>query len=119
MNDYQTTGSILQIYPAKSFPSGFVVREFVVTTEDEYPQSLVFEVIKEKCALLDSLVVGERVNVKFRIRGSATKDGQRFFNKLSVWQIDRLETGPATAAPGDDEPPMMQPPPGMDDEMPF
>jgi len=117
MNDYQITGSILQIYPAQNFPSGFVVREFVVTTEEDYPQPLKFEVYKERCAMLDAFTTGERVTVKFRLRGSVTKDGSRYFNKLSAWQVDRLEAG-AGALP-EDEPPMMQPPPAADDEMPF
>jgi len=117
MNDYQITGSITQIYPAQSFPSGFVVREFVVTTEEDYPQPLKFEVYKEKCAMLDAFKAGERVTVKFRLRGSVTKDGARYFNKLSAWQVDHLEAG-AGSYP-EDEPPMMQPPPAADDEMPF
>ena len=116
MNDYHVTGSVTHVYPSQSFPSGFVVREFVVTIDDEYPQPLKFEVIKEKCVLLDALAVGERVGVKFRLRGSVTKDGLRYFNKLQAYQIERLDGG---AAPADDEPPPMQPPPGIDDEMPF
>jgi len=117
MNDYQATGSVTQIYPAKTFPSGFTVREFVVTIEDDYPQPLVFQVVKDRCSLLDSLTVGERVTVKFRLRGSATKDGTRYFNNLDAYQINRLQGGSATPLP-EDEPPLM-PPPGADDEMPF
>lgn len=118
MTDYQVTGSITQIYPSQSFPSGFVKREFVVTTEEEYPQPLKFEFLKEKCALLDALTIGERVTVKFRVRGSVTKDGQRYFVNLQAWQIDRLEMGNA-APSADDEPLPSQPPPGLDDDMPF
>ena len=117
MNDYQITGSVTQVYPAQSFPSGFVKREFVVTTEEEYPQPLKFEVYKEKCAMLDTLATGARITVKFNIRGSVTKDGQRYFVNLQAWQIEHLDPGAAT--PGNDEPPIMEPPPAADDEMPF
>ena len=118
MSDYQITGSVTQVYPSQSFPSGFVKREFVVTTEDEYPQPLKFEVLKEKCALLDGITVGERVNVRFRIRGSVTKDGERYFVNLQAWAVDRLEMGNA-APSASDEPFPSEPPPAADDDMPF
>jgi len=121
MSDFQITGSVTKIFPSQSFPSGFIKREFVVTTEDEYPQPLKFEVIKEKCALLDALTAGERVNVRFRIRGALVpKDGlERYFVNLQAWAVDRLETGKAAPVAADDEPPLREAPPLADDDMPF
>ena len=116
MSDYQVSGGIIQIYPAQTFGT-FTKREFVVKTEDEYPQSLKFEFYNEKCEVLDAFNLNDRVTVKFRIRGSATKDGQRYFVNLSAWQLDRLATG--AVAPADDEPPMPEAPGGDDTEMPF
>ena len=118
-SDYQITGSVTQVYPSQSFPSGFVKREFVVTTEDEYPQPLKFEVLKEKCVLLDGITVGERVNVRFRIRGSVTKDGARYFVNLQAWTVDRLNAGNAAPSASDDEPLPREVPTGADDDMPF
>lgn len=117
MTDYQITGAITQISPEQSFPSGFVKREFVVTTEEEYPQPLKFEFIKERCALLDGVNIGERVNVRFRIRGSVTKDGARYFVNLQAYQLERLEGGHAEPAAHDDEPLPAELP--GDDDMPF
>ena len=46
-------GSIKLIGETKSFgANGFRKREIVVTTEEQYPQDLLVELIKDKCDLL-------------------------------------------------------------------
>ena len=59
---YQLEGSIKLISPAQTFPSGFVKREFVVTTDDQYPQDIKLELTKEKCALLDKTLKSRLVD---------------------------------------------------------
>ena len=59
---YEATGTIKLINDTQTFPSGFSKREFVITTaHDKYPQDLKFEVVKDRCAMLDDLQVGEQV----------------------------------------------------------
>ncbi|MEI6177485.1 MAG: DUF3127 domain-containing protein, partial [Verrucomicrobiota bacterium] len=68
---YEAAGKIKLINETQSFPSGFSKREFVVTTgNDKYPQDLKFEVVKDKCAMLDSFEAGQDVQVSFDIRGN-------------------------------------------------
>ena len=52
---YETVGKLKLIYDTQKFASGFTKREFVVTTQDKFPQDLKFEIVKDKCALLDSV----------------------------------------------------------------
>jgi hypothetical protein len=112
---YDITGSVKLISDVQTFPSGFTKREFVVQTEDDYPQPLKFECVKEKCAQLDRLAANDRVRVLFRIRGNAGKDGLRYFVSLQAYQVDKIEAdGSSVAATGDDAPP-----PAADDPMPF
>ena len=42
------TGKIKLIREEQSFSSGFTKREFVITSEDRYPQDISFELLKEK-----------------------------------------------------------------------
>ena len=44
----QITGVITLINPTQTFDSGFQKREFVVTTKEQYPQDLKFELLKDK-----------------------------------------------------------------------
>lgn len=70
----------------QTFGSGFTKREFVVTTaHDKYPQDLKFEIVKDKCALLDSFEQGQEVVVNFDIRGNEYQG--RYYVNLSCWKI--------------------------------
>lgn len=83
---YETKGSIKWIGETQSFPSGFSKREFVVTTQhDKYPQDLKFEVVKDKCSLLDTYDVGTAVTVSFDIRGNEYNG--KYYVNLSCWKL--------------------------------
>ena len=83
---YETSGKLKWIGDVQSFPSGFTKREFVVTTAtDKYPQDLKFEIVKDKCALLDPFEVGQDVDVSFDIRGNEYNG--KYFVNLSCWKI--------------------------------
>lgn len=82
-------GSVKVIFEPQTFPSGFSKREFVITMDDDYPQDVKFACIKEKCSLLDSVVVGERIKVTFRIKGNLFKE--RYFVDLQAFRIDKMD----------------------------
>lgn len=94
---YEATGTIKLIDEVQTFGSGFTKREFVVTTEhDKYPQDLKFEVVKDKCALLDGFEAGQKVVVIFDIRGNEYKG--RYYVNLSAWKIQAADgSAPAPA----------------------
>jgi single-strand DNA-binding protein len=83
---YEATGKIKVIFDTQTFPSGFTKREFVVTTGDEnYPQDIKFEIIKDKCSWLDKFQAGQDVTVHFDIRGNEFKD--KYYVNLNCWKI--------------------------------
>lgn len=99
---YETAGKIKVIYDTQSFASGFTKREFVVTTAaDKYPQDLKFEVVKEKCQLLDSFEAGQDVTVNFDIRGNEYNG--KYYVNLSAWKIQG-NGGSRNSADGSSDP---------------
>jgi hypothetical protein len=91
---YEAAGKIKVINETQTFPSGFTKREFVVTTaHDKYPQDLKFEVVKDRCAMLDGLKVGQDVQVNFDIRGNEYNG--KYFVNLSCWKIQAADGGAA------------------------
>ncbi|MES2982772.1 MAG: DUF3127 domain-containing protein [Verrucomicrobiota bacterium] len=83
---YEATGKIKVIYDTQSFPSGFSKREFVVTTADsKYPQDLKFEVVKDKCSILDNYKEGSDVVVNFDVRGNEYNG--KYYVNLSCWKL--------------------------------
>ncbi|MGJ8672294.1 DUF3127 domain-containing protein [Rubritalea sp.] len=83
---YEISGKIKVIEDTQSFNSGFTKREFVVTTNDaKYPQDIKFEIVKDKCTLLDNFALGQDVSVNFDIRGNEYNG--RYYVNLNCWKI--------------------------------
>ena len=83
--------------------SGFRKRDFVVTTDEQYPQHIIINLIQDKCDMLNNFQVGEQVKVHINIRGRewVNPEGQvKYFNDISAWKIDKISaTNPNIAPP--------------------
>ena len=83
---YEASGKIKMVGEVQSFASGFTKREFVVTTaNDKFPQDLKFEVVKDKCTILDAYKTGDDVQVTFDIRGNEYNG--KYFVNLSCFKL--------------------------------
>lgn len=97
---FDLQGTLKHIYDIQTFASGFAKREFVIeTADDRYPQALKFECVKDKTAILDTLEIGDTVQVSFDIRGNEFKD--KYYVNLNAWKITKTAAG-SPAAPVDD-----------------
>ena len=106
MDNYQLSGRIKTIMDQVTFPSGFTKREFVVTTEDKFPQDIKLELIKDKCSLIDGYAANEEVTVSFNIRGN--ENNGRYYVNLQAWKVDK---GIAAGQDPDQQPMDDGPPP--------
>lgn len=83
---YEASGKIKVIMDLQTFDSGFTKREFVITTNEQYPQDLKFELVKDKTSLIDKFSVGQEVKVSFNLRGNEFKE--RYYVNLGAWRIE-------------------------------
>ncbi len=83
---YEMEGKVKLIEATQTFPSGFSKREFVITSEEKFPQDVKFACVKEKIEMVDRLKEGDRVKVSFNIRGNEYKG--RYFVDLQAWKIE-------------------------------
>jgi len=85
-------GKIKLIGETQNFGSnGFVKRELVVTTEEQYPQDILIEFVKDKVDLLDKYQLGETVKVSVNLRGREWTNPQgevKYFNSIQGWRIE-------------------------------
>jgi single-strand DNA-binding protein len=87
--NFEMIGRIIQIDPTQTVgASGFKKREFIIETDEQYPQKLKFEMKQEKCGLLDNKKVGDMLKVSFNIRGSEWQN--KFYVNLQAWRIDKV-----------------------------
>ena len=100
---FELTGKLIVVNPTQQITETFSKREFVVETSEEnngqfYTQSIKFQVVQDKCDVLDQFSVGDEVNVSFNIGGRAwqNKEGvTKYFNSLNAWKIEKLGSAPA------------------------
>lgn len=92
-------GELIRIYDTKQVSEKFTLREFVIETKEQYPQSIILQVSQEKCKVLDNYKLGDLVQVSINVRGRKWTDKEgndRFFNTLEVWKITNESSTPAT-----------------------
>jgi len=107
--------------------NGFTKREFVIklTGEGEnsdYPNYIVLELIKDKCAMMDSYEIGDEISAQFNLSGrlwTGNDRPEKCFISLQAWKIDSL--GSAQTVNGQEPPPgdYSQSNTNFDDDIPF
>ena len=83
---YEMTGKVKLLFETMTFDSGFTKREFVVTSEDRYPQDIKFECVKERITMLDNISAGDDVTVSFDLRGN--EYNEKYYVNLVAWKIE-------------------------------
>jgi len=83
-------GVIKLINQTQTFDSGFTKREFVVTTDETYPQHIKCELVKDKCSVLDSYSIGDSVSVSINLRGNEYNG--KYYVNIQAWKIEKIET---------------------------
>ncbi len=92
-------GKIKLIDETKTYGNnGFRKREMVITTEEQYPQTILIEFVQDKTDLLNNYQVGQNVKISINIRGREWVNPQgetKYFNSITGWRIENLEQSSA------------------------
>ena len=90
MSELKLEGKIKLINETINYDSGFSKREFVVTTNGEYPQDIKCEVVKDKCLVLDKYNVGDDVVVDFNLKGNEFNG--KYYVTIQAWKIAKSDS---------------------------
>ena len=100
----EVTGKIKVVGAEQQVSASFKKRELVVTTEEQYPQSIMIEFVQDKTDLLNNFNVGDNVKVSINLGGREWVNPQgetKYFNSIKGWRIEKMQA----------EAPMQQAPP--------
>ena len=118
---FELTGKLIAINPTQQITATFKKREFVIEVEEEnagrtFTDYIKFQMMQDKCDLLDSFVLGNQVTVKFSIKGNKyEKDGNvNYFTNLNAYYISG-----ATAVENEPEQHPAQASEENNDDLPF
>jgi len=84
------SGTLIKIDDTQFVSAKFKKREFVVGTNDKYPQYVTFVAVQEKCELLDFANPGDQVQVGYKLTGRKweSPNGQiKYFNTVEAVQV--------------------------------
>jgi hypothetical protein len=101
----EVTGKIKVLGVEQQISTSFKKRELVITTEEQYPQSIMIEFVQDKTDLLNNCSVGETVKVSINLGGREWVNPQgetKYFNSIKGWRIEKL----GSDAPQPQTPPM-------------
>ncbi|MBU3658983.1 MAG: DUF3127 domain-containing protein [Flavobacteriales bacterium] len=100
---FKLTGTVKVINPTQVISEKFSKREFVIETQDQYPQLVMFQATQDKCSLLDNVQLSSQVEVSFNLRGrewTSPAGEVKYFNTLEAWRIEKIGQGNAMPAGG-------------------
>lgn len=70
--------------------NGFEKRDFIITTQEQYPQVIQMQMVQGNVNLLDNVALDIMVKVTFDVKGREwTKEGKTsYFVTLQAWKIE-------------------------------
>ena len=101
-------GKIKLIKEVQEISPTFKKRELILTTDEQYPQTLSVEFIQDKTDLLNNFEVNQSVKVGINLRGREWENPEtkelKYFNSIQGWRIDLLDSN--TGVSNEDLPPL-------------
>lgn len=86
----QIQGTLKLIRPTQIISDKFSKREFVVVTDEQYPQSIQLELQGQNCDIIDAYAEGQKIVCGLNLRGRlwVNKEGvDVYFNTVVCWKI--------------------------------
>jgi hypothetical protein len=121
---FEVLGKLHKKFDTESKTDTFQAREFVIEVEGNYPQLIKFQLVQDRCSLVDDYEEGDMMNVHFDLRGREWNG--KYFTNLNAWRIEKpsaaASTSEASSQPvGEDTFPAAgdEPPAAADDDLPF
>jgi len=91
-NKFEATGTLYEIFPSQKLSDKFTKREFVLEVlEGRYPEYIKFQLVNDKCDLIDAYQKNQAVTIHFNLKGKPFHDRHgimQFYNNLDCWRIE-------------------------------
>ncbi|MEM6397580.1 MAG: DUF3127 domain-containing protein [Bacteroidota bacterium] len=121
---FDVDGKLHKKFETEQKTDSFRAREFVIEVDGgQYPQFVKFQLVQDRCGLIDDMAEGDGVKVHFDLRGREWQG--KYFTNLNAWRVEKLEqTGGVSTSTEEnfgDGFPTADDDPGLaaDDDLPF
>jgi single-stranded DNA-binding protein len=103
----QLNGVIKVIKPIQQISATFSKREFVIETQEQYPQTIQLELHGDRVDIIESFTEGQEIECHINIRGREWVNPQgetKYFNTIVCWKIQLPNTNSAPQPQGQRSP---------------
>jgi hypothetical protein len=117
---FEVEGKLHKKFDTENKTDTFQAREFVIEiSSGNYPQFIKFQLVQDRCSVIDSYEEGDQIKVFFDLRGREWNG--KYFTNLNAWKVEKPSSSAPAPAAGDDTFPTMSDEPSqeMDDDLPF
>lgn len=88
---FEIEGKLHKKYPVESKSASFQAREFVLEIKSgNYSEFIKFQLVQDKCSLLDDYQEGDTMKVFFDLRGREWQG--KYFTNLNAWRLGKPQT---------------------------
>jgi len=95
---FNITGTLKVKFDEQKVSERFRKRDFVITdNSSQYPQVISFQLVQDRCSLIDAFKEGDEIRVFFNLRGREWKSPQgdtKYFNTIEAWKIEAVNSAP-------------------------
>lgn len=115
---FEVEGKLHKKFDTEQKSGTFQTREFVLLVESQYPQYIKFQLVQDRCDVIDSFEEGTDLKVYFDLRGREWQG--KYFTNLQAWRVEAA-SGEARqrSAPGDFPTTVPNDPGSSYDDLPF
>lgn len=92
---FQTSGKLVKKMEIESKKPGFQTREFVIVTQEQYPQYIKFQLVQDRCGVIDKFNENDELTVFFDLRGREWQG--KYFTNLQAWKIEAAQSSGTVA----------------------
>jgi hypothetical protein len=96
---YEVEGKLHKKFETEQKSGTFQTREFVIIVEQgQYPQYIKFQLVQDRCEIIDPIPEGSDIKVYFDLRGREWQG--KYFTNLQAWRVEAAgaETRQKTAS---------------------
>jgi translation initiation factor IF-3 len=89
----EAQGTLKLIFETKQVTEKFSKREFVITTDEQYPQTILLELQGDNCDIIDFYEIGQKVKCYLNLRGREWINPQgesKIFNTIICFRIQPI-----------------------------
>lgn len=96
---FEVIGKLHKKFETENKTGSFQAREFVIEIDSgNYAQMIKFQLVQDRCSLIDDFQEGQPIKVHFDLRGREWSG--KYFTNLNAWRLEKVSADAASAGSG-------------------